>query len=498
MNFLKRGLTSIYRQPIKAGIFLIVVCLLAVLTSGAILVRQTILNTDQNLRRRMPAIATVEYNFDYEAALMIQEETGEWPDWSFEFLTADMIRKIGSFPQVQIFDYSIALGFGVTAQGLTLWQNPDWDSQMGYDQDLGVELSIEGVSTPYFLDAREGFVELIDGRSFNEEEMYYSHDVFPVLIASGFAEANGFSVGSLFDVQVVVFDQIALGGGGYIEDRDSPPLVEIAFPLEVIGIFDPIMPSLSESADYNAVADARFRQSQINHRIYVPNMLSEIMFNTLTEVPWRHSDITFQNFFMLNDPLEFDDFAREVENMEGNWRAMDFSRGFRTISASMENLQEVADLIFFMAIGATLLIISLLVLLFLHDRRHEMGVYLALGEKRKKIVMQMLIELIPLAFVGMTLALFAGNMLASSLSRELLKQGMTQPLKTSGLQESHILEEFGYRFELTHEEMLESYEIRIDAGSVILFYVVGLGATLIATVIPTLHATNINPKKLLM
>ena len=498
VNFLKRGLISIYRQPIKAGIFLIVIFLLAVLISGATLVRQAIINTDQNLRRRMPAVATVEYNFDYDAAHMIKEETGAWPGWDSDFLTSDMIRKIGTFPQVQTFDYSIGLGFGVTAQGLMLWQSPDWGMQIGYDQDLGVELSIEGVSTAYFLDARKDFVELIEGRSFNEEEMYNSHDVFPILIASGFAESNGFNIGSMFDVQVVVFNQISLESGGYIEDRESLPLVETAFPLEVIGIFDPIMPNLSDSTDDNKLAEARFRQSQMNHRIYVPNMLAEKMFDAMAQAPWRQNDITFQNFFMLNDPLEFDDFAIEVDDMEGNWRAIDFSIGFQSISASMENLQGVANLIFFMALGATLLVMSLLVLLFLHDRRYEMGVYLALGEKKKSIVVQMLIEFIPLAFVGMTLALFAGNMLANGLSQGMLRQSMQQPLDTNRLQESHILAEFGYRFELTHEEMLESYEIRIDIVSVILFYAVGLGVLLIATMIPVLHVTNINPKKLLM
>jgi len=106
----------------------------------------------------------------------------------------------------------------------------------------------------------------------------------------------------------------------------------------------------------------------------------------------------------------------------------------------------------------------------------------------------MLFELVPLAVIGITLALFLGNILANQLSQEMLRQDLTMQ-QNSG--EWNPLEELGYRFDLTHEEMLESYEVGLNTTTVSLFYSIGLGTISIAIIIPIIHATNINPKKLL-
>ena len=496
MTLFERSFLSLIRQPVKALIFFMLVFVLSVLIAGTILVHHAILNMDQNLRRRMPAIATVEFNFDFEQALEIYNETGEWPNLEFDLLTPEVIHEIGLLPQVRMFDYSIDLHFGVTGSGLTFWQDPEWQTPFfRYDQDLGVEFLVQGVSTPHFLDAREGFVELIEGRSFSEDELNSIQTNFPVLITFDFAKANEFNIGSLFDVQVVVFDRIE-DGGGNVEDRSKPPLVEEIFTLEVIGIINPILPNLAEDATVNEMINAAINRSQANHRIYVPRVLAEIMFDIRTT--HSQNDILFQNFFLLNDPLEFEDFAREVEKLPGNWRAVDFSRGFSDISTAMTSLQEVVVVTFTIVIGGIILATSLLVLLFLYDRKHEIGVYLALGEKKIKIFLQIVLELISLTLLGMTLALFVGIKLTDSVSREMLRQSLATPTQANVIEESHLLEEIGYRFELTHEEMLANYEIRLDINTILIFYTVGVGTILVSIVFPLFKIVRLSPKKVLL
>ena len=496
MNFLKRAIISIYRRPLKSAIFLVVVLILGVLMSGAILVSNAISNMDKNLRRLMPAIAMVEFDFDHDTALSIYEETGVWPD--FEFLTPEIIQRIGSFPQVRIFDYTIDLHFGVTGQNL-LWEIPEGYPSRGYDHDLGVEFLVEGVSTTRFLEAREGFLDLIEGRNFTEDEMNNVQDVFPVVISSALANANDFNVGSLFDVQVIVFDRVAIDGGGLAENRDNLPLVNVNFPLEVVGIVEPIFATIAEDTSINEIMQAQSRRLQAMQRIYVPNIVAQLMFEARQMASHNANfEVTLQNFFMLNDPLDFDDFAEEVGNLPGNWRAVDFSRGFNAISPSMENLNDISELIFLLATGATVVIITLLVWLFLYDRKHEIGVYLALGEKKSRITLQIILELIPLAIIGLISALFIGNILADVVSREMLRVGLDDSIAVSMLEESHQLEELGYHFELTHEEMLDMFEVNFNFLTVIVFYAVGIGTVFMATLIPIFKIVNSNPKKVLM
>jgi len=488
MNFLKRAIVNTYRQPIKSSIFLFLVILLGILTSGAISVKQAIVNTDQNLRRRMPAVVIVVQDFNYEESFAIYEETGEWPEIEIERFTPELIREIGALPQVRVYDYTIDLSWGVTGRGLRMWENPDFPDAPAlgeYDEVLGVRLRIRGVSDPNFIETREGLIELVEGRNFDEHEMYHFNDVFPALIASGFARTNNLELESVFNAQVVVYDNNL---------HDAEIFFKEDFSFEVIGIFEPVFNDTADTDDMGALFQADRYQMIMQHRVYVPNAVAEKMFNVRAENDWEMDEVFLQNFFVLNDPMDFQDFVAEVENLPGNWDVMDLSSGFAEISASMENILELADMILIISLGATLLIISLLVILLLRERKYEIGIYLALGEKKKKIIMQMISELIPLALIGIAIALFLGNILASQISQEMLRQDLeTQPI----FAEWNPLEELGYRFNLTHDEMLESYEVRLDTETVVLFYAVGLGVISVAIIIPIIHATNVNPKKLL-
>jgi len=491
MGFLKRSLISICRQPVKSGIFFLLIVILSMLSAGSIFVRQAIINTDQNLRNLMPAVSTI-----VQDAEVVNEEV------AFAVLSPDVIREVGALPQVRTFDYAIDMRWGVSAEGLNPWDNPDfmaspmsWD----YSEEMGVHLMVEGVSNPEFLEIREGFLNLVSGRGFDESELIAEAMANPAVIATGLAQANGLEVGDIFDVQVIVSDYLELADGSRTIDHDAPPLFIENFSLEVVGIFDPLFPILPDDATFDEAFQLDRVQYRMHHRIFVPNVLAEKMFNVRMQGEMEPDEIFFQNFFILNDLLEFAEFSQAVQNLPGDWLAADFSSGFRDISAAMVNVADVADLIFLVATGATLILTALLVLLFLHDRKHEIGIYLALGENKRKIISQMILELVPLAVLGMTLALFAGNVFANELSQTMLQQNLIQEQSAFlDLEAQHQLESFGYRFELSHEEMLANYEISLERKSIALFYAFGLGVVLVATVVPIVFTVQKNPKRLLI
>lgn len=503
MSNIKRALVSLMRQPVKSSIFLILVFILGILISGAISVRHAILHTNQNLRRQMPAVAMVEYDFDFEAALVILEETGEWPMVEVDVLTREIIHEIGDLPQVRTFDYSINLSFDIVAENLDPWlsfAHNEIEHHYRMENGFGVELGISGVATVDFLDIRSNFIELIAGRHFTEEELTAeSGDRFPVLLASGFAQTNGLTIGSGFDVRVLIRDKQILEDGRYELDWNSEPTLGAVFPLEVIGIFELIPPPLAEGSDFFEQFVHSSQESRRQHRMYVPNLIAqEILHELVSELPTVDLNDSFQNIFLLHDPLDFEDFAQAVQNMPGNWRAIDYSRGFGDISLAMIHLQDIADLILLMAIIATITMIGLLVLLFLNDRKHEMGVYLALGARKKGIVFQICTEVMILAFIGMTISLFVGNMMARNMTQEILRQELANPRHVNEIDHVHWLEELGYRFSMTHDDMLAAYEIRLGREEVVWFYIAGLGTVFVATILPIIKIVKTNPKKVLL
>ncbi len=85
---------------------------------------------------------------------------------------------------------------------------------------------------------------------------------------------------------------------------------------------------------------------------------------------------------------------------------------YDSIAGPIESMSKLSKYVLFVAVIATVLITGLVVLLFLRDRKHELGIYLSLGERRGRVVGQILIEVMVVAFIGIMISLFSGNLLA--------------------------------------------------------------------------------------
>ena len=223
----------------------------------------------------------------------------------------------------------------------------------------------------------------------------------------------------------------------------------------------------------------------------------------MTEWDLSRENVQIQTyaFFLLNDGRE------TVEFMEMGWEYLpilhefsDFSSGFAPLLSSMMTMEELSSWILYASIGATLLILSLLITLFLRDRRHEMGVYLALGEKKRNIMVQLLLEVVTIAFLGISLAIFAGHYLSDTISRQMLQTQLAQPVAQDySVFSSGSFGQLALTIpSLTFDEMMEAFEVSLSGEIVLLFYSVSLGVVILSTLIPVLYVVRLNPKKVLM
>jgi putative ABC transport system permease protein len=136
--------------------------------------------------------------------------------------------------------------------------------------------------------------------------------------------------------------------------------------------------------------------------------------------------------------------------------------------------------------------------LFLHDRKHEIGIYLALGEKRAKIMMQILAEVATITFVAMSLALFVGNQVSNMMTREMLRVEVLMPRER---EHNGSLMRLGFMQsapDIYPEELMEIFDVSLDKGAIIIFYTIGLGTVILSTIVPIFYVTRLNPKKVLM
>jgi len=158
----------------------------------------------------------------------------------------------------------------------------------------------------------------------------------------------------------------------------------------------------------------------------------------------------------------------------------DLSRAFDSIASSMVTLRSIADGVLWAALGATLLILSLLITLFLRDRRREIGIYFTLGEKKHRITIQICAEVIIIAILAIITALFVGFFISSILSEHILRSNI---LVEQSIHSFHELPFYGLSFH----------------GSVIFMFLgVGVGTILLASIIPVMYVLGLNPKKIMM
>jgi len=518
MNFLQRAIISIKRRPGKTVILLLLVFILGNIMSGAISVQQAIQNTETNLKLSLPAVATIEE--DWEEMSRHEEVTGEWafPDR----INSELIEQIGKSSYVAEFDYSITSEIFSRELARVIHPDPQFE-HLDWSQARDIEglesFRIKGVHNPEVLDITGGAIELIAGRPFTEQEISNFNQVNSVaLVSKSFAELNNLTVNSTMTLDNTVYDSFNVQGE-WIESEifaEDNILARETYEIQVIGIFEPV--NAPKTGDEWKDAE---QEIQLANRIYVPNAVAEAvtklnfeqaeamgMFEELDNSEFEQSFdnwINYQSIFLLNDPLDLDYFAEEAQSLLPEfWKVSDLSNSFADIASAMETLQWLASLILWIAVGATLLILSLLITLFLRDRKYEIGIYLALGEKKIKVITQIILEVVATGFVAITFALFTGSLLAGNISETMLRQDLIDQQQDDiwggGVVVgggTDILDLFAPG-ELTPEEMLANYDLSLNATTILLFYSIGIGTILVSTTVPILYITRLNPKKIMM
>ena len=477
MNFLQRGFISIIRKPVKTLILFGVIFLLGNIIAGAIFVRQAVDNTGAVLREKMSPAVTMSMILD-------QEQMTDFYDvnsgFSPESLSVESIEKIGALPYVKYFDYSI----GTTLESRTL-------NRFGgeaFGAALLTPFSFQGVNNPDFLDLKEGNVKLVSGRLFNEQETVNLSYV--VLISQSVADINGISVGSRvgFETNVIHYDV----------DGTLNVIATRQYEFEVIGIYEPVKRAGKACPDW--------MEAMRENRMYAPNkVLYEIntfQCNEYAKQGIDYSDLKdYAPLFILKDMLDFDKFREAAVALAPDYyEVMGSADEFDQVAAPVKSMQDIATVVLYVAIAATVIVLSLLITLFLRDRHHEIGVLLSLGERKVKIAAQIGLEVIVVAVVAVTLSLFSGNILSGNLSEKMLiDQIAAEQAQNDGFSWPILeMEIRGYQLKIDSDDIVESYAVSPDPLTVFLFYAISVGTICVSVLIPVVDMIRLNPRRIMM
>jgi len=517
MGLFKRAIASISRRMSKSVMLFLLIFILGTLMVGGITVQRAIGRTEENLRNQIPPLVSIEFDWsewmnNYNH-LVASEGYQEWQ------VTRDFIHQVGALPYVDHFNYSIGM----------MLMSFDFE---GYDPGItgnvgetGMEgmphlVNMTAVSEPdiIYIDGREGF-ELVAGRMFERSEMTTHSDTIPIVMSRPLAEANGLSLDSVFILHNMVTDHFNHHGPEVWLEENL--VANIPYEFQVVGLFDLVDRRTDLMASNDEDWNEWNRQWGRLNTVYIPSQFADdinreafdlSMTHALevgTDNPWFEPDGTFQPFidamFILENVTEIENFRLAVEPlMPAYYYVADLTGSFADMTASMETMLWIADIILATSIIATILILSLIITLFLRDRRYEMGIYLALGEKKLKVVSQILFEIVATAVLGLTLAVFIGNVVTSQVSRHLLLNNLVSQVEPEernisfGVGGGPRIEDMGFMVQMSPDEMMEAFSVDLEGQTIAILYGIGVGTVIVGALAPVIYIVGLNPKKILM
>lgn len=218
------------------------------------------------------------------------------------------------------------------------------------------------------------------------------------LISSDLASENNLSVGDTFTVTTTV---------------DS---TETSYTLTVIGIYD----NSSTATTAQMMSNASNPQNNIYTTLTTANTMK------------GETDKLDSAVYTLSNPEKMDNFVKDVKSEidTDTYSVTSSDEIYEQMLSPLNNISSIAHNIVILVAIAGAVILTLIVILSIRERRYEIGVLMSLGENRLKIIGQFFTELFMVTIVSLVIASFAGNFVGNALGNQLLSSS-TQTQQTT-------------------------------------------------------------------
>jgi len=507
MNIISRSFINIKRRFRASIATFLIINILSSVVAGALLIINSVNLTEENLRNRMRPIVTIDLDAD---ELSHAVDRGELDTW--ELLTLEQLRNITILPQVASYNYSILTQL-FSSDLLT--RVPNRFIVVNNVEMPQTHLTFHGTAMSEPIEMLENKVQLLTGSTFTQDHLFNTSDIFPVLISDELSQVNNLYLGSTFSLDNTYYRPI-LDGDSYRELTEENIFAQKTFTFEVVGIFDVVIPEDFDMQNHYEWQTIN-RIEALSTRIFLPNYAAEKMqrfeldtqfaIDTLyfgaPDNPFGENPQLFQTLITLKNSLEIESFITEAANyLPPFWFIEDFSSGHLPLNNAMNVIMDLMNGVFISAIITSAIIVILLFSLLIKSRRTEIGIFLALGEKRIKVISQLLFETFLISVFSIFTALLIGNFAANYISEILITNELNNTTNyhhphmiASGI---NVFHELGLTEEMTIYEMQQVFDITLNIEVAMIFTGLTLLIILIANVIPLIGILQLKPKKILL
>ncbi|MFY0521220.1 ABC transporter permease [Lysinibacillus sp. UGB7] len=469
MNFIKRAFLSVKARMGKSLILFTVF----LVVSNLVLAGFAIQNVSQkaNDHARQTLGVDVSLRMDEEKLMEnVAKQREENPNGKIKHpeLFADEADQVAKSPYV--IDYNYLKSDMFVADDFTPI-NGDKDDEgvsgaVGGSGNMKMPNTfIQGVrSSDLLQDFTDGTNEIIDGRPITSEDTNKK----VALIEKQLAEQNELQVGDMLKIQ----------------SKDETSKVE----LEIIGIY-----KNSGITDFEANLPAMMHPSNKIYTIY--DSMKEMSESNETGVSINEA------IYYLNDPENIEDFKAEAmkTNIDFNLFKLDAHDAlYQKMVGPIENIAATSKMIVYLVSIAGSIILGLIIMLTIKERRKELGILLAIGEKKRKLIGQLLVEVLCIAVLAFGISTITGETVSQKIGDSLLQQEVIATEDQQ--QESNNL---GFSLGMMNKQdkdvqPIDDIDVSITSQDVLNLGGLGLLIATLSTLLPALSILRLNPKEILL
>lgn len=489
MNYIKRAAQSLWAKKGRSIIMVAVFSAILIFVLAGLTIRSGADLATENAKKSVGATVTLSTNRE---AMFKNSESGDEnsrPDpGSFERTPVNLsdAEKIAELSNVKSCSFEASTSANKSS-GITPIsseseeESSDEQASMfgGQGAPEGMsqgDFQIKGVSeSSAYSDFSSGTASLVEGEAITSEDEGTSN----VLIEQSLAEANDLSVGDKFK----------------IKDSDDQD-VEVT----IKGIY-----KTSDSGDSMGM---RFNFMNPANTIFS----SYTMVNTLTGSDGKTIDSAV---YSLDDPKEMDSFIEEANQLidTDTFSLESNDQMYQQMLQPLNNVSSFAKNIVILVAAAGVIILTLIIMLSIRERKYEIGVLLSLGESRLKVISQFFVEMFICMIFALGIAAASGNIVGNAVGNQLLSQQTTS--QNADGQEANATGNGGPGGRqmpgggpsgggqmggnpFTQTEEIQELNISVQPTEILSLAGIGLGISLFSIVLSSVGIMRLNPKKILI
>ncbi len=468
MNFIKRAIKSVKERKGKSLLILSIMLTVCIVILTSFSIQSATEVASVMARQKLGANVSLVADMDkLKEQMMSEAESGERFKPQPTPLPIEYLKELKSSDYVN--DYYITSNTFANLEELEAVGSEEETDVVNNKMPMKNtgDVAISGINNLNMdLKVQNGYVKLIEGREITEDDL--GENV--ALVEKTFIYENELSLGDTINISSI----------------DETQSLEI----EIVGIYE----------DSSEISSNAFMQTAMlpYNNIYVPYTIANILKGE------EYENAVDSIIFSLDDPKNIEKFIQEANNTSIDFETFKLDAGdnaYETMMGPIENVASFSKTTLIMVSIFGGVILSLIVMLSIKDRTHEIGILMSLGEKKSKIVGQLLTETFIVLLLSLSIAGLSGNIISSEVGNVLLQN----EIATQNEQSEEINGFKGNRpsmggfnnMKLQDIDPIEDLDIKVSEDDFIKMSGASFIVSIIATLVPSIFVMRLNPKDIL-